>query len=74
MHTKLALLISAVAAIAALTGCNSLPKDGYLKNAEINTPWGSTKVELLATGAAAKNLTAEERRAFVTPTTPSPSR
>lgn len=50
-----------------ISGCAQWPKDSYIRNAEVNTPWGSTKVEAAATGAAARNLTAEERAAMLAP-------
>lgn len=53
--------------VLSSSGCSSLPKDAYIRNAEVNTPWGSTKVESAATGAAARNLTAEERREILAP-------
>lgn len=55
--------------VLALSGCSSLPKDSYIRHAEIVTPWGTTKVEGVATGAAARNLTAEERREMLAPKT-----
>jgi len=59
---KLLLLICIVFA-----GCAQWPKDSYIRNAEVTTPWGTTKVEAAATGAAARNLTAEERTALLKP-------
>lgn len=53
--------------VLVLSGCSSLPKDSYIRKAEINTPWGTTRVEGVATGAAARNLTAEERREMLAP-------
>lgn len=51
--------------VLVLAGCQSWPKDSYIKNAEsvVNTPWGPStlKASVVATGAAAKNLTAEDK-------------
>lgn len=51
------------------SGCSQLPKDALLRNVEIGaTPWTPTmKIELAATGSAARNLTADERREVFTP-------
>jgi hypothetical protein len=59
----------ALAWLCFVTGCSTpWPKDAYIKNAEITTPWtGTAKVEVMATGAAAKNLTESERRELLTP-------
>lgn len=51
----------------SLSSCAQWPKDSYIRNAEITTPWGTTKVEAVATGVAAKNLTAEERATLLQP-------
>lgn len=56
-----------------LAGCGShWPKDAYIKDGEvtINTPWGPqiSKAAVIATGAAAKNLTEDEKRELLTPT------
>lgn len=56
MKTALALI-----ACALLSGCIShdLPKDAYMRGvkSEINTPWGSHKLDIeeAGTGVAAKN-------------------
>lgn len=51
------------------SGCSQLPKDAYLKDVDIGaTPWTPTmKIGVAATGSAARNLTAEERREMLTP-------
>lgn len=53
--------------VLAVAGCSSLPKDAYIRNAQLNTPWGSTKIEAAATGAAARNLTESERKELLAP-------
>ncbi len=60
----------ALLAMLTLCGCSTpWPKDAYVKNAEITTPWtGTAKVEVMATGKAAANLTETERRELLAPT------
>ena len=50
-------------------GCSSLPKDSLVRGLKIGgTPWSPTiDAEVIATGLAAKNLSAEERAALVAP-------
>lgn len=57
-------------ALLLLAGCSSIPKDSLVRDLEIGgTPWTPTvKAAVIATGAAAKNLTTEERAAILTPT------
>lgn len=53
--------IAAIAALATLTGCftHKLPPDSYMSGvkSEINTPWGSHKLDIeeAGTGKAAQN-------------------
>ncbi len=61
-----------VLALLSLAACAQWPKDSYIRNAEITTPWGTTKVEAAATGAAARNLTAEERATLLKPKSTTP--
>lgn len=49
------------------TSCANWPKDAYIKDAEVVTPWGHTKAAAIATGKAATNLTQAERQAILTP-------
>lgn len=54
--------LSALLAISALlSGCSSFPRDSYIRDGKITTLWGTVSVSAAATGAAAKNLTQEER-------------
>lgn len=55
----------------ALPGCSSIPKDSLVRGLKIGgTPWTPTvDAEVIATGAAAKNLSAEERAAMLAPKT-----
>lgn len=54
-------IIAALLAIATLTGCftHKLPPDSYMRGvkSEINTPWGSHKLDIAeaGTGKAAQN-------------------
>ena len=57
----LALLLSACA------GCSHWPKDSLIRGAEVVTPWGRTSAEVIATGTAARNLSAEDRAALLAP-------
>jgi hypothetical protein len=55
--------------LLALTGCSNLPKDSLVRGLKIGgTLWTPTlDAEVIATGAAAKNLTEAERREILTP-------
>lgn len=69
MKTKSFLLLCASVSLwpIVFTGCSTWPKDSYIRGAEVTTPWGTTKAEVIATGAAAKNLSAEERASILAP-------
>lgn len=60
-------LVTLAIACALAGGCTTWPKDSYIRGAEVTTPWGTTKAEAIATGVAARNLTAEERAALLKP-------
>lgn len=51
------------------TGCSSLPKDSLVRNLKLGaTPWTpALEAEVIATGKAAANLTAEERKEMLNP-------
>lgn len=53
----------AVALLISTAGCSSIPKDSLVRGLKIGgTPWTPTvDAEVIATGAAAKNLSAEDR-------------
>ncbi len=57
--------------ILPLSGCVGAqwPKDAYIKNAKsaVKTPWGSSdqSAAIMATGAAARNLTEDEKKEIV---------
>jgi lipoprotein NlpI len=55
--------------VLALSGCSSMPKDSLVRGLKIGaTPWTPTvDAEVIATGKAASNLTAEERAAILAP-------
>lgn len=63
---KASALLCLCGALSLLAGCHNWPKDSLLKNAKstVNTPWGPSTIEagVIATGAAARNLTESERR------------
>lgn len=64
MKRLLSLLFVAGLIPACVPGCQYLPKDALVRNVKIGaTPWTpSMDAELVATGKAAANLTAEERK------------
>ncbi len=55
--------------LALLSGCSSLPKDSLVRGLKIGaTPWSpGIDAEVIATGSAARNLTAEERAVILSP-------
>ncbi len=63
------LFVFSVLFVATLSGCSNIPKDSITRGLDIGaTPWTPTvKAELIATGKAASNLTAEERRELLAP-------
>lgn len=50
-----------------VSGCTSIPKDSLVRGLKVgSTPWTPTvDAEVIATGKAASNLTAEERKEFL---------
>lgn len=66
---KSLLLLGLLASCLLHTGCTSIPKDSLVRGLKIgSTPWTPTvEAEVIATGAAAKNLSAEERAAILAP-------
>lgn len=61
---KKAISLIITVALAGFAGCQSWPKDSYIQGAKsvVNTPWGPStlEAEMIATGAAAKNISLPE--------------